>query len=322
MTSWLRPALALAAALGLAACQPGSGGATQAGPAAPPTGHFAGTVQAPGQPALRAALELRHPRPGSYEAELVLPELPALSFVGDSLIFQADTLRLARPGQPGEALVLGRQGDFWRGTLVLNSVRYPVLLVRRGEPAPAVYRVRRDAVAGTNGPALLFSPADESLPGLALALLPASATAAEAPAWADALARQGHTVLLLPPADTLTAPTLANALALLRRTAGVDTARVGAWLGGRRAAYLPQVLAENTASRPAFVVVQDAPAPALPTRPGWRTLARRGAVLALYAPTQASAGAQMRALLGGGQRVRVGTAAQLRPVVGEWLRGR
>ncbi|MEJ7666160.1 MAG: hypothetical protein WKG07_44930 [Hymenobacter sp.] len=38
---------------------------------------------------------------------------------------------------------------------------------------------------------LLFSPADESRPGPALALAPTPLTAADAPAWADALARQG-----------------------------------------------------------------------------------------------------------------------------------
>lgn len=312
----------LALLLGLAACQPQPEAATQARTMAPPTGHFAGTLEVAGRPALRAALELRHPRPGHYNAELMLPDQPALSFVTDSLSFVGDTLRLARPGQPAQALALGRQGDFWRGTMLLDSVRYPVLLVRRGEPEPAVYQVRRDEVAGTSGPALLFSPADESLPGLALAFFPTKASAAAAPAWADALARQGHTVLLLPAADTLAAPALANALALLRRTAGVDTARVGAWVGGLAAGQLPLLLAENTASRPSFVVVQDAPSPTQASRAAWKTLAQRGQLLAIYDPSQPRAAvAALRAVVGA-QRVRQAPAAALQGQVIDWLHSR
>lgn len=314
--------LLLGLAAALAACQAQPESASQLPSATPPTGHFAGTLQVPGQPELRAALEVRHPSAGRYEAELVLPQQPALSFVADSLTFTADTLRLTRPGRPSEALTLGRQGDFWRGTLLLDSVRYPLLLVRRGEPEPAVYRVRRDEVAGTTGAALLFSPADESLPGLALALFPTPSTAQAAPTWADALARQGHTVLLLPAADTLAGPALANALALLRRTAGVDTARVGTWVSGRAAGLLPLLLAENTASRPAFVVVQNMPAPPLATRRNWRALAQRGRLLALYEPDQPKANAAQAHALLGSQRVRQASAAGLQKQVVDWLRER
>lgn len=318
------PCLLVGLLTGLAACQNQAGSDVAAGstPSAPPTGHFVGALQVPGQPELRALLEVRHPRPGHYDAELVLPQQPALSFVADTLVFAGDTLRLGRPGQPGEALTLGRQGDFWRGTLLLDSVRYPLLLLRRGEPEPAVYRVRRDEVAGTSGLALLFSPADESLPGLALALFPTPGTAPAAPAWADALARQGHTVLLLPPADTLAAPTLANALALLRRTPGVDTARVGAWVSGRPAGLLPLLLTENTASRPSFVVVQAMPAPPLATRHAWQTLAQRGRLLAIYEADQPKPEvAQARALLGR-QRVRQAVGTSLQKQVIDWLRER
>jgi hypothetical protein len=315
--SWLLPGLLA----GLAACQPQPEAAGTT-PATPPTGHFAGTLQAPGQPALQAVLEVRHPRPGHYEAELVLPQQPALSFVADSLTFAHDTLRLARPGQPGQQLTLARQGNFWRGTLGLDSARYPLLLVRRGEPEPAVYRVRRDEVAGTAAPALLFSPADESLPGLALAFFPGTADSPAGLVWADALARQGHTVLLLPPADSLSAPALANALALLRRTAGVDTARVGAWVSGPAAGLLPLVLAENTASRPTFVVVQNMPAPLLAVRRDWQALAQRGQVLAAYDATQPRATvAQARALLGA-RHVRQASPGALQSQLLTWLRER
>jgi hypothetical protein len=316
-----RPWRLLGLLASLAACQPqpDTAAATRA---APPTGHFAGTLQSPGQPALRAVLEVRHPSPGHYDAELVLPEQPALSFVADSLAFTRDTLRLMRPGRPGEQLALVRQGNFWRGTLSLDSASYPLLLVRRGDPEPAVYRVRRDEVAGATAPALLFSPADESLPGLALAFFPSTTDAQAGPAWADALARQGHTVLLLPPADSLAAPALANALALLRRTAGVDTARVGAWVSGPAAGLLPLVLAENTASRPTFVVVQDMPPPPLAVRRDWQALAQQGQVLAVYDAAQPKAAvAQARALLSP-RRVRQASATALQGQLTDWLRER
>jgi hypothetical protein len=318
-----RPWLLLGLLASLAACQPQPDAAQTSTTEPPPTGHFAGTLQGPGQPALRIVLEVRHPSPGHYDAELVLPDQPALSFVADSLTFVRDTLRLARPGRPGEQLALVRQGNFWRGTLGLDSASYPLLLVRRGDPAPAVYRVRRDEVAGTTAPALLFSPADESLPGLALAFFPNTGGDAQAgPAWADALARQGHTVLLLPPADSLTAPALANALALLRRTAGVDTARVGTWVSGPAAGLLPLLIAENTASRPTFVVAQDMPAPPLAVRRDWQALAQQGQVLAVYDVAQPKAAVvQARALLGR-QRVRQAAAGALQSQVFDWLRER
>ncbi len=258
-SDWLA---ALALLAGLAACQPRTGPAEEATPLPPPTGHYAGGLQLPGRPELRAALDVRHPRPGHYEAELTLPRQPALSFVADTLTYRQDTLRLARPGRPNQTLTLGRQGDFWRGTLALDSARYPLLLVRRGPPAPAAYRVRRDGLAGAGGPVLLFSPADESQPGPALAFIPTPLTAAQAPAWADALARQGLTVLLLPPTDTLNGLALRRALALLRRTPGVDSARVGAWLAGPRAT--------GPLPRTAFAVLLDAPTPPVGARRGGR----------------------------------------------------
>lgn len=315
---WLLPGLLAS----LAACQPQPNTAATARAEPPPTGHFAGTLQAPGQPAFRAVLEVRHPSPGHYEAELVLPEQPALSFVADSLTFTHDTLRLVRPGRTSQQLALVRQGNFWRGMLGLDSARYPLLLVRRGEPEPAVYHVQRDEVAGTTAPALLFSPADESLPGLALAFFPSVTDAQAGPAWADALARQGHTVLVLPPADNLSAPALANALALLRRTAGVDTARVGAWVNGPSASLLPLLLAENTASRPTFILVQNMPAPPLAVRRDWHALAQRGQVLAVYDAAQPKAAvAQARVVLGA-QHVRQAPAAKLPGLLTDWLRGR
>ena len=317
--------LGLLASLAACQAQPEAAG-SQPGAAHPPTGHFAGTLAASGRPDLRAALEVRHPRPGHYDAELFVDAEPSLSFVADTLAFSANTLRLTRPGRPGETLKLAQQGDFWRGSLAVDSTTYTTLLVRRGPPEPAVYRVRRDEVPGSVGPALLFSPADESLPGAALALFPTAATAAASPAWADALARHGYTVLLLPAADTLAAPALTAALGYLRRTPGVDTARVGAWAAGSRAEQLAILLAANTLAQPhpTFIIVQSAPTPNAAARRAWRTLGQQGRVLGLYEATDAAAGRAatgLRLALGSRQaRVVRGQGPGLTTVVAEWLR--
>jgi len=310
----------------LAACQsqPESAG-SQAPAAHPPVGHFSGTLTAPGRPELRAAFEVRHPRPGHYDAELVVDADPTLSFVADTLAFAAKRLLLNRPGRPTQTLSLTQQGDFWRGSLTVDSTTYATLLVRRGPPEPAVYRVRRDEVAGPTGEALLFSPADESLPGAALAVFPTAATAGTSPAWADALARQGYTVLLLPAADSLTPAALTAALTYLRRTPGVDTAQVGTWGAGRRADLLATLLTQPQAPRPApaFVITQEAPAPTATLRGTWRTLAQRSRVLGVYDAsdaTTAKATIALRGALGRPGRVLRGQGPGLTGSVATWLR--
>jgi hypothetical protein len=285
-----------------------------------------GTLEVPGQPALRAALEVRHPRRGHYDAELLVATAPGLSFVTDTLAFEQHTLHLTRPGRPAEKLTLTQQGDFWRGTLTVDSASYPALLLRRGPAEPAVYRVRRDELAGPRGQSLLFSPADETLPGVALALFPTPTTAPTSPAWADALAREGYTVLLLPATDTLTGQHVAAALTYLHRTPGVDTARVGAWVAGGRATLLATMLADPTLGRPrpAFVIAQGAPPPTAATRPLWRTLARTERVLGLYEATDAStartAASLRMALANPRARVLRGQGTGLTDAVVGWLR--
>jgi hypothetical protein len=264
---------------------------------------------------------VRHPRLGHYDAELVVDAAPTLSFVADTVAFAGGRLRLVRPGYAGQVLALTQQGDFWRGTLAVDSTTYTTLLVRRGPPEPAVYRVRHDEVPHSAGEALLFSPADESLPGAAVAVFPTAATAATAPAWADALARQGYTILLLPAADTLTAPALTAALAYLRRTPGVDTAQVGTWAAGQRAAALAELLAQPAAPRTAFVVAQEAPPTTL--RGAWRTVAQRRRVLGVYDASDAStakATTTLRAALGRPGRVLRGQGPGLSNSVATWLR--
>jgi hypothetical protein len=286
-------------------------------------GHFTGALTAAGRPELRAALEVRHPRPGHYDAELVIADEPTLSFVADTVAFAGGRLLLRRPGRPGQTLALTQQGDFWRGNLTVDSTSYTTLLVRRGPPEPAVYRVRRDEVPHSAGETLLFSPADESLPGAALAVFPTAATAGTTPAWADALARQGYTIVVLPAADSLTTPALTAALAYLRRTPGVDTAQVGTWAAGRRATALATLLAQPAAPRLAFVITQEVPAPTAALRGAWRTLAQRYRVLGVYDAsdaTTAKAAASLRVALGRPGRVLRGQGPDLTSGVSTWLR--
>lgn len=262
----------LAAAPWLPACQPT---ADRAAPAPPPVGHYAGTAQlAAGQPAQPVALELRHPAPGRYTAELT--GAPALGFVADTVAYRGGRLRLVRPGRPGETLNLALDGDFWRGTLRLDSLAAPVLLVRRGLPTPTPYRV--EEVPQARGSAWLFAPADVRTAGPGLALLPDAATAPAAAVWADALAREGLTVLLLPAADTAgpaaTGALLRAARRLLRNTAGTDTANLGLWATGPRADAAAQALAAAAGPKTAFFIAQNAPvAPA--SRAAYRELARQ-----------------------------------------------
>ncbi len=290
----------------LLACQPTADRAT---PAPPPVGHYAGTVQLAGQPAQPAALELRHPAPGHYTAELT--GAPALRFVADTVAYQTGRLRLVRPGRPGETLTLALDGDFWRGTLRLDSVQATVLLVRRGQPTPTVYRV--EEVPQARGAAWLFAPADVGTPGPALALLPDVATAPAGALWADALAREGLTVLLLPAADTASpasaGPLLRAARRLLHNTAGTDTANLGTWALGARADAVARALAAGGGPQTDFFIAQNAPL-AADSRAAYRELARRRLpVLGLYGgPGNTGAATGLRGALRG-QPVRSYRAA-------------
>lgn len=294
------------------------------------TGHFEGSVTLESGPvkSFRLTLELRHPRPGHYEAEVLTPTQPSLSFVADTVDFQSPTLRLLRPGRPGQRLTLTQEGDFWRGNLTLDSVQAPVLLLRRGAPTPVTYRVSRPRTAALGPGALLFAPADETTAGPALALLPAAAQAVLASRWADALARAGVIVLLLPPAADSTAPDLPVAQAALRHlraTPGADTARLGLWATAGRAAGLVAGLAAASGPRPDFLVLhQLAGSSAL--RPALRQLPTASPVLGLYdegATGSRRNGAALRAALGrqGSRQVRVRAvpAGEAGGAVAEWL---
>ncbi len=330
------PALLLALA-GLAACQPQRPPADTA--VAPPVGHYQGSLGAAGSPQLRAALDIRHPRAGHYDAELTVPGASALSFVADTLLLAGSKLRLVRPARPGQTLTLTLEGDFWRGTLAVDSTSAPLILLRRGEPEPSTYRAEAVALAGE--PGWLFAPTDTGTPGAALVLLPDAATAPTAALWADALARAGIIVLLLPPTEpaataTTETPRLLAALRYLRTTPGTDTTNLGAWAVGSRAAavaaagpHLAFFIAQNAgvdaASRPAFRELRNRKLPvlglyggpdALPRAAQLRAAVgtRRGNLVRSYRGTEASL------LAGAGLNVRFGPA--LPDEVVEWVRSR
>ncbi|MFC7666936.1 hypothetical protein ACFQT0_05515 [Hymenobacter humi] len=284
----------------LAGCQ--SQGDQEAAAVPPPVGHYEGSITVAGQPELRAALDIRHPSPGHYEAELTVPTAGTLSFVADTILFSNNRLRLARPARPSQVLTLTQDGDFWRGSLALDSAKGETILLKRGMPTPSTYRVEQ--VPQGTGAAWLFSPSDTSTPGAALALLPDTETAPAAALWADALAREGVIVLVLPAADSATAaaeaPRLQTALSLLRSTAGADTATIGAWASGARAAALAQVLANPGGPRVAFFMSQNADIdPA--SRAAFRELRKRKLpLLGLYGGAAANQrAAALRNALGG-----------------------
>ena len=296
----LRDLLYVGLGLTFAACQPQRDQSDIS--ATPPVGHYEGSITAVGQPEVRGALDIRHPSPGHYEAELTVPTASTLSFVADTILFSNNQLRLARPGHPSQTLTLKLDGDFWRGALALDSAQALTILVKRGVPSPSAYRVEK--VLQAAGTAWLFAPSDTGTPGAALVLMPDADTAPTAALWADALARAGIIVLLLPAVDmaTITAETvrLQAALHLLRGTAGANTANVGAWAAGPRATTLAQVLTESLSLGPAFFIAQNPDIDAT-GRTAFRELKRRNLpILGLYGgPMTNRRAAAMRNAVGG-----------------------
>lgn len=286
--------------LSASACQPQHEQVPEA--AVPPVGHYEGSLSTTGQAEARAALDVRHPSPGHYEAELTVAGTSTLGFVSDTIMFSNNQLRLIRPARPGQVLTLTLDGDFWRGTLALDSVKATAILLKRGAPTPSTHRV--EEVPQANGSAWLFSPADTSTPGAALALLPDATTAPTAAIWADALAREGIITLLLPAADSATVitetPRLQAALRLLRSTAGADTTSLGAWATGSRATALVPALTGPGAPRLAFFIAQNTVV-APDSRTAFRELTnQKMPILGLYGGTATTAGAAtLRRALGG-----------------------
>ena len=287
-------------ALLLAACQPRQGETDSA--TTPPVGHYEGTIGLDGQPAVRVALDIRHPSVGHYEAELTAPGAGTLGFVADTIYFSNNTLKIRRPARTDQALTLTVEGDFLRGTLALDSSKAQALLVQRGSPTPSTYRVKE--LPQAQGSGWLFAPADTSTPGPALVLLPDAETTPAAAIWADALAREGIIVLLLPAVDSGAGPAetarLSQALKILRGTAGADSATIGAWAAGTRAAQLAHMLVDDASLQLNFLIAQNAPV-AAPDRAAWRELRKRKLpVLGLYGGAAANQqAAAMRQALGG-----------------------
>jgi hypothetical protein len=305
-------------------------------------GHYEGSITLAGQPEIRASLDIRHPSPGHYEAELTVPTVSTLSFVSDTILFSNKQLRLNRPARAGQVLTLTQEGDFWRGSLALDSTTAETILLKRGDPTPSTYRV--EEVPQTGGAAWLFSPSDTSTAGAAIMLLPEAETAPAAALWADALAREGLIVLVMPAADSATAaaetPRLQAGLRLLRSTPGADTASVGAWASGARALAVAQALASPDRPRLAFFMAQNAEVSAA-DRPLFRELNKyKLPLLGLYSGANSARQASaLRNALGGSRRATVRTyraagpdllvpggpsprfAAGLPGEIVEWLRG-
>lgn len=302
-----RRMLGLLGVLGLVlpACQSRHEAAEMA--ASPPVGHYEGSLAAAGKPELRAALDIRHPSPGHYEAELTVPAVGTLSFMADTIFFNHNQLRLVRPARPGQTLTLTLDGDFWRGTLALDSAKAAAILLKRGLPSPSAYRVAKVPQVATG--AELFAPTDTSTPGAALLLLPDVETSLTAALWADALAREGIIVLLLPAADSVAeASRWRAALRLLHQTAGADTASIGVWAVGQQGVMLAQSLAAPNSPHAAFFITQNAEID-VATRAAVRELRRRKLpVLGLYGgPAAAQRATGLRNALSGrrGSTVRI-----------------
>ena len=166
-----------------------------------------------------------------------------------------------------------------------------------------MYQVRRLYLSPQT--LLQFAPADESLLGPSIVLLPDSAHEATAAGWGDGLARQGVAAQFYLPhyqehnSDTLSASFLRHSLGYAQGR-GVDTTQVGLWLAGRVAAALPPALADTTEQLPplAFVVLVHPPLVPPHGRAAWRQVSQKVPVLALYSPSEAAAAASMRAALG------------------------
>jgi hypothetical protein len=300
-----RPPLGFLALLGwglLVGCQPQQDQAEVV--VVPPVGHYEGSFSVAGQPEVRAALDIRHPSPGHYEAEFMVPTVATLSFAADTIVFTNSKLQLTRPARVGQTLQLTQDGDFWRGSLTLDSTKASIILLKRGAPSPTAYRV--EEVPQANGSAWLFAPADTGTLGAALALLPDAETAPTAAIWADALAREGIIVLLLPAtdsADTATeTPRLQAALRFLHGTAGADTTQIGAWAVGNRMAALAPALVGASAPRVAFLIAQNT-AVSPYSRTALRELGtQKLPILGLYSGPAASTRANALRIAVGGRR--------------------
>ena len=284
--------------------------------ATPPVGHYEGSIGVAGQPEVRAALDIRHPSPGHYEAEFTVPSAGTLSFVADTIFFSNNQLRLTRPARPSQVLALTLDGDFWRGALTLDSTKVQTILVKRSVPTPSTYRI--EEVPQATGSAWLFAPSDTGTPGPALILLPDTTTAPTAALWGDALAREGIIVLILPATDSVSAtaeaPRLQAAVRLLHNTPGADTANVGAWAAGARATALAQALAPAGSPHVAFVIAQNAEiTPA--GKAAFRELkSRKVPLLGLYGgPASAQRAASLRNTLGGRRGAAVRAYRTARP---------
>jgi len=282
---FLRACIATGLVAGLLLNTGCSSGERSAGPLL--TGHYEGPVTYQGTE-LRAVLDLREVGNGQLEGDLRFPENPGLGFSTGSLRYNAPLLRFERQtGTPDNIVVEAiREGDFWRGTLSLDSAQAELLLVRRGKAEPRPYGTQPLLIryGAQNMRSTLRIPDDTLRKHPALVLVPDSAT--DLSQTADLLTRNGFATLITQAAPTMpdsAAGQMAQAaLATLRATPGVDTLHVGVWVVGEQAP-LALSLATQGKSKPVFVVAQAVPVGSAATQQPFRALAReRVPTLALY----------------------------------------
>lgn len=327
----LRALLGAVLLLTLAACQPQADRAAPGSP--PPVGHYEGSIAPAGQPAVRVALDIRYPSAGHCEGEVTVAGRPELSFLTDTLRWQDDTLRVARPTQPEPVLSLRLEGEFWQGHMLLDGRMQPVVLIRRGPPEPASYQLRRLYLSPAT--VVQFLPPNPAITGPAVLMLTDSMGPASA-VWADFLARQDVMAQLPITADapigfdSVSSSYLRFYLNFQRFYLAVDAPRLGLWLHGRVGRALPAVLADTSGHLPtlAFVLLLHPPPVPARDRAAWQRLGRRLPILALYHQSEARAAASMQAALGSSRRGRAvrrypataaGTAQMQADALG-WLR--
>ncbi|WP_156126430.1 alpha/beta hydrolase family protein [Hymenobacter sp. DG25B] len=288
LLSWAAQGRALAVGcLLLTACSGKSGK-----PALPlPTGHFEGPVTIQGTE-LRAALDLREVAPGKLQAELSFPAVPGMEVPLNEVHYTEPQLHFEQQGGfPGHVTVNAiREGDFLRGSFLLDSLRAEFVWVRRGPAAPRQYQEQAVRLQAGNQRqiATLYLPEDTVARHPVMVVLPDSVTSAVGPARAAWLARQGVASLLLAPAASKNAPTDSSArqwveaaFSALRTTPTIDTARVALWVRGTAAT---QVVKSVARPRPVGIILEAVPLASAAEAQAYKALSRqRIPTLALYA---------------------------------------
>ncbi|KUG06428.1 alpha/beta hydrolase family protein [Solirubrum puertoriconensis] len=244
--------------------------------AAPPTGHYEGTLTANGTP-LRVVLDVRQDTTQALQAELYFPEWLLLGFPAEQLRYEHPQLRFVHRQPEGRAMQfnLRHEGNFLQGAFKTDSLQAEVLLIRRDQAPPSPYRevaLRWQTAAGPANGTLLV-PNDTVLQHPAVVLLHGSTTPQqhELSTYASWLARHGIATLVFDRRDARApknqpqqfglqelAADAAAALRTLKLNPEIDSARVGLW-GISQGATVAALVAGQPSRPAAFVVGVSAP---------------------------------------------------------------